>query len=478
MWYNVNKMQSTFDMSSKKVQLAIRFFTYGVMTISTIVLTVLAIYYAMGYRFNTDLGVEQGGIIEFRSEPSGAAIMLDTAATGRQTPGRMFAQAGEHLVSMRLNGYREWSKKINLQPGQLLWLDYMRYIPQSITTAPVREFTALAKALPSPDHTWLMLQETQSDSHLLLADLSNERTPTFVTLAIPDAVLTKKDGARGALTLLEWDQTSRYVLLRHDVADIHEVIRLDRADPAAAVNINRQFSTAVTEAHFGANGGNIVIAKVASSLRRLDIAANTAAAPFAEGVTKFSVYNTTVGFVADRTQEKIVAIYEDDKETILTTVTPGKLVTMAITEYARHAYVAYNVGDSVGVIVRDPTSSQSSSVQFNLDPATEWLQFSPKGRFVLGGSPTSWNGYDIETGQGYATLGGFARQPEWLDDFHFWSDANNVLRIAEFDGQNTQDITSVAFGFAAVLSPNERAVLSINKTPHGTFSLQTSGLIN
>ncbi len=478
MWYNVDKMKRTFDMSSKKVQLAIRFFTYGVMTISTIVLTVLAIYYAMGYRFNTSLGVEQGGIIEFRSEPSGAAITLDSQATGRQTPSRTFAQAGDHLVSMRLGGYRDWSKKITLQPGQLLWLDYVRYIPQSITTSSVREFATVHKVLPSPDHKWLMVQEASSDSHVVLGDVSNERNPTFTTLAIPDAVLTKKDGVRGALTLLEWDQTSRYILMRHDVGDIHEVIRFDRTDPAAAININRQFGLATAQAHFSANGGNIVVAQVATALRDLDIGANTAAAPFAEGVKAFSVFDSTVGFIAERDVEQVVAVYDDGKETILTTTTPGKLATIVVAEYARHSYAAYSVGDNVGVIVRDPTGSQSSSVQFTLDPSTEWLQFSPKGRFVLGGSATSWNGYDIETGQSYATLGGFARQPEWLDDFHFWSDANDMLRIAEFDGQNTQDITSVAPGFAAVLSPNERAVLSINKTPHGTFSLQTSGLVN
>ncbi|HVI68950.1 MAG TPA: PEGA domain-containing protein [Magnetospirillaceae bacterium] len=465
-------------MSSKKVRLAIRFFTYGVMTISTVLLTVLAVYYAMGYRFNTNLGVEQGGVIEFRTEPSGAAITIDGQATGRQTPNRTFAQAGEHLIAMRLNGYRDWSKKVTLQPGQLLWLDYVRYIPQSITTSPVREFAALNKVLVSPDHKWLLLQEAATDAHLLLADLSNERTPSFTTLPIPDAVLTKKDGVRGALTLLEWDQSSRYVLMRHDIADIHEMIRFDRADPSAAVNLSRQFGLGIEAAHFAANGGNIIIAQVGTVLRRLDIGANTAGAPFAEGVRQFSVYDTAIGFVAERGQEKLVAFYQDGKETTMTSADLGKSAVVAVSEYARHSYIAYSVGGNVGVVVRDPAGSQSSSTQFNLDPGAEWLQFSPKGRFVLGGSPTAWSGYDLETSRGYSTPSGFSRAPEWLDDFHFWSDATKMLRISEFDGQNTQDITSVTPGFAVVLSPNERAVFSINKTPHGTFSMQTSGLIN
>lgn len=470
-------MQRTFGMPSKKAQLAVRFFTYGVMTISTVLLTILAIYYAMGYRFNDNLAIEQGGIIEFRTEPSNAVITLDGQPTGRQTPNRTFARAGEHVVTMRLQGYRDWSKNIVLQPGQLLWLDYVRFIPQSVTTSPVREFTSLHSALASPDHAWLLMQQDATSPQIMLADLSNDRNPTLSTLVIPDQALTKKDGAHGRLTLLSWDPSSRYILVRHDMADTHEFIRLDRADPAAVINISRQFNLMITDARFGANGGNSIFVQVGGSLRRIDIGANNVSAPFAEGLRHFSVYDNSVGFVAERDGRQIVAIYQDGKETKLAEDNLDKPAAVAVSVYARHTYLAYSFGGN-GVVVRDPGSSQSSSTEFMLDPTIQWLQFSPKGRFVMGGSPTAWNGYDIETGRGYSTPGGFASAPQWLDDFHFWVGSKGMLRIAEFDGQNTQDITSVTSGFSAVLSPNEQAIISINKTPHGTFVLQTSRIVN
>lgn len=471
-------MQRSFDFSSKKARLAIRFFTYGVMTISTILLTILAIYYAMGYRFNPNLEVEQGGIIEFRSEPSGAQITLDGQLTGRQTPNRTFAKAGEHTITMQLNGYREWSKKVFLQPGQLLWLDYTRFIPQSITTSPVREFANLTQILPSPDRKWLLLQETATDAHLLLADTSNDRSPAFTSLALPDAALSKKDGMRGALTLLEWDQSSRYALLRHDFGGTREFIRLDRSDPAAAVNVSTRFNMPIDDIHFGTPGGNIVFAKTGSVLRRIDISANTADMPFAEGVTQFSVQNSTVAFTATRGAEQVVGVSESGKEVILFTAPLDAPVRVAISEYGRHTYLAYSSGGTQGVVVRDPASSQSSSAEFKLDPSTEWLRFSPKGRFVLGGSALAWNGFDLETQRSFTTPGGFDRPVDWLDDFHFYSDSNGMLRVAEFDGQNSQDITGAAAGFAAVLTPNERAVLSVARTAHGSYVLQVSGLIN
>lgn len=469
-------MQRTFGMSSKKAQLAVRFFTYGVMTISTVVLTILAIYYAMGYRFNNNLVIEQGGVIEFRTEPGNAIITLDGQPIGKQTPNRTFAQAGEHTVTMELSGYRDWSKKITLQPGQLLWLDYARFIPQSITTSPVREFANVYKTLASPNHAWFAIQEDPAAAQLTLADLSNDRAPLFTTLTLPEAVFTKKDGVRGTLTLLEWDQSSRYLLLRHDLGDTHELIRLDRTDPAAAVNINKQFNVAAATAHFADNGGNILVAHIGDSLRRLDVGAGNISAPFAVGVQQFSLQDTSVGFTAGRGNEQIIAFYKDGKETVVATTTPDKPAIVAVGEYARHDYLAYSIG-SGGVVVRDPAGSQSSSTQFVLDMTAEWLQFSPKGRFVLGGSQTAWNGYDIETGHGFSTPGGFIRPPEWLDDFHVFSDSS-MLRIAEFDGQNTHDITAVAPGFTAVLSPSERSVFSVGKTSQSTFVLQASRLVN
>ena len=84
----------------------------------------------------------------------------------------------------------------------------------------------------------------------------------------------------------------------------------------------------------------------------------------------------------------------------------------------------------------------------------------------------------VETIRRWPQLGDVHMWPAWLDDFHFYYETNGMLRIAEFDGQNAQDITSVAPGFAAVLTPNERAVFSVTKNAQGSFGLQASGLVN
>src|SRR5687767_387208 len=139
------------DFSSKKVQLAIRYFTYGVMALATILLSFLAILYALGYRFNKDFSFEQGGIAQFRTIPSGAMVFANDVRQ-ENTPSRAYLSPGSHKISMHIEGYQHWNRQVSLSPGQLLWLDYVRFVPSNVKTTVVREFPSIINSLPSPDN--------------------------------------------------------------------------------------------------------------------------------------------------------------------------------------------------------------------------------------------------------------------------------------------------------------------------------------
>lgn len=463
------------DVSSKKVQLAVRFFTYGVMAVATIVLTILAIYYAMGYRLSQGGLVEHGGIMEFRSDPSGAVVSIDGSATDKQTPSRAYVGPGSHTVRMQLSDYRVWQKQITLQPGRLLWLDYVRFIPQTITTIPVREFATLTSALPSPDNRWLFLQEKSDMQTFLLADLSSE--VTFTALTLPESQITKNDGKVGTFMPLEWSHDSRYILLRHNLGNINEVLRIDRAKPEESINMTKQFGLTLSDVHFAGNNAGVVYAKVGQDLRRLDIPGNVVSPNFIAGVTQFSVFEDRIAFVAtlqDGTQN--VGVYQDNKETIVANAPADSQVLVALTEYFRDEYVAYSLGDGNVTIVRDPTGSPQNLAFAATNP--KWLQFSPKGRFAIVGNGQDLAGYDLEVSSDYTGTLPTSRPPQWLDPFHIWTDQADQLRLHEFDGQNTNQITGVTSGFVAVLTPNEKSIISVGKNASGTFNLQTSRIVN
>lgn len=460
------------DFSSPRVQLALRFFTYGVMAISTVVLTVAAIFYAMGYRFNQG-SIEQGGLVQVRSAPSGAQVYVDGKRSD-DTPGRAHMSAGTHTVEMQLAGYHSWKRTFGLAPGQLLWLDYTRLVPANLQTSQVKTFGVLNAFMVSPDHRWLLLQETQTEPLFTLADIDDETAPTFTSLRIPETVLTKKDGAYGAFTVVEWAQDSRYFLVRHTIDGQQEYVRVDRSRPAESVNVTTLFRLSITDAHFAYTNANILYANTGDILRKLDIPAANASAALVTGVQQFTVNDDDViSFTAARNNATDVGLYTNNKETVVRSFPLSHKPFVAYSDYYRHRYLAITNATGNIDIVRDPLDtgvSTPAAVSVALDANIAWLDFSDSGRMLVAANNKGWTAYDLELDKTYSTK--YAQTidqpaPMWLDSFYLQDITGGLLRFVDFDGQNRHDIVFVAAGFNGALSANGEVFFSVGAQDTG-----------
>jgi len=479
------------DLSSKRAQLALRFFTYGVMTLATILLTVLAVFYAMGYRFNqSDLTFEQGGLVQFRSVPQNAQVVINDNLQNFTTPGRSNVSAGTHTVKMQLDGYHTWQKTIGLAPGQLLWLNYARLIPQNITTKKIADFEGVASALTSPDRKWMLVQVKPDQPVFKLLDFSDPKKPVVSDLTVPDTQLTKKDDKYGQFVIKEWDLNSRYILVEHTNKDTRELLRIDRQKAADAKNVSRLFSLNIFEAHFAGSNANLLYARTDTVLRSLDIGSSTASAALIPGLEQFVVYgNDTIAFVATRegvtpdTKQRVAGMYAQGKETVARTFAADAKVGIAYTEYTRHAYLAINTGGGIIKVLRNPTATTKDNAEITemkLPGEVQWMKFSSSGRMLVAGNGNDVANYDLELDKvtAWKVSGPALRQPlQWLDDYYLWTDAGSSLRLFEFDGANDHHITAVQEGLIPSLSQDGAYVYSFKKNAASGVELQSSQLV-
>src|SRR5215213_3733994 len=94
------------DLSTKRAQLALRFFTYGVMTLATVIITAVCVLIAMGYRFDRqNFTFEQGGLVQFKSTPEGATVRVSGQRQTVKTPNKANLAAGKYTIQMDLKGY-------------------------------------------------------------------------------------------------------------------------------------------------------------------------------------------------------------------------------------------------------------------------------------------------------------------------------------------------------------------------------------
>lgn len=466
--------------SSQRAQLALRFFTYGVMAITTIILSVIAIFYALGYRFNQNLVVEQGGLVQVRSTPEGAAVFVDGQRNSATTPGRVHMSPGTHTIEMVLDGYHTWRRTFELMPGQLLWLDYTKFIPTNLQTTAVRSLGQVRSMTPSPDRRWLLMHSASADTSFLLADVNDAKAPIFTTLATNLPV----DPA-STYTVTKWDVGSRYFLVKRTFGDKQEFFRVDRTEPTKVVSITGLFRLEMSDVQFSADNPNILYAKTGDVLRRLDINGSNVSAALVTGLQDFTVSgDNTIAFSAVQAEpnEQVIGLYRDNKAVIVRSFPLNSPVYFAFAEYFRHDYLAIGQPSGQVDVLRDPFTTgrdTAATASFKLDgQALAQLSFGHGGRMIIASGVNNWVVHDLEVNKTYVSSIDGAVSLRWLDSYSLYTQVENRLHIVEFDGQNGHDITTVLVGGHTVsLSRDGKFLFSLGGDS-GAPVLQATALVN
>lgn len=480
---NKSQLMQDHSLNQKRKQLAIRYFTYGVMSLAVVVISALCIFLALGYGFDfKQNAVVQRALVQFRSFPANARITFDNKELSFNTPGKANIDVGQHTTIMKLDGYRDWSKTLTLDAGELRWLNYARLVPKTVTTTNVKDFAVVSSNIPSPDRKWMAIYNESEKPEFVIADLRDSDKVVYTTVTLPLNSYTSIVGQPHHFSFVEWDFGARFLLVKHTVADKTEFIRVDRAGQVPPVNISTKLTIAINDIHFSGTSGNVFYAKDASDLRKLDISAGTISAPIASQVNSFVLYKTdTLAYVSDKADVRRVGVRIDDQNKVdLRHYDATQPVLTSISSYFSDTFVAIARGTSVEIIKNpfDQETANKARATMTLPVSASWLQISTSGRFVVAGTGTQFVAYDLETNEMFSVnLPGKSadntKPLSWLDDYNMVSTADQNLRLSEFDGANQQIITDVAPGFLTTLSDDNKMLYSITKTTNG-YSLQAS----
>lgn len=467
--------------SKKHRAVLIRFLVYGIMIISTLLISALCIFLVLGYRFNlTKHTVTQGGLLQFDSQPAGASIELDGEAMSFKTPGKRNVAAGQHAVSMTLDGYRPWSKTVGVKAGQLVWLNYTRFVPTNINTTEIKSFPSLSQLLASPDRKWLALWLNKSTPELALADVSSSDKPVFMDIKLPVKVVTKTKQQQ--FRLQEWDFGSRYLLIKHTYSGGQDFIVVDRAHPDQAVNLNSRFGLDISEVHFADTSGASFYAVADGDLRRLDLANKTISAPLIKQVVSFAPYgDASLSYVAKATTGYDIGVLHGSDVNQVAHYETKQAPVDSLTKYFSHNYLAIAANQEV-VVYKDPFAAtvQPPVRRIKLNFSAAWLDYASNGRFLLAGDQDKFMTFDADTETTYQGQLNGARADNrsflWMDDYHFVTTGSDRLTMVEFDGANPEFISTAQPGFDASLSQDGKRLFSVTKHSGG-YSLQASDMV-
>src|SRR5688572_5919500 len=253
-----------YHQPSKRKLIIQRVVTYGLMTLSVIALVVVLVFVMLGYQFNSNDGkLEQGGLVQFDSQPSGADVTIDGNGFGTQTASKTTMTAGQHSITMGRSGYDTWKKSIDVVPGTVLWLNYARLIPSSLSPKTVTDLADASSAVASGDKKKIAIQENASTHAVRVADISKDN-PTMSTLTLPEGSYTVTEaGKKSHFSIETWDPDDRYLLVKHTYDDSKtEWIVVDTEDVKNTKNITKLLDIQASKIVFSNSDSKVLYAQI------------------------------------------------------------------------------------------------------------------------------------------------------------------------------------------------------------------------
>ncbi|MCL1877203.1 PEGA domain-containing protein [Candidatus Saccharibacteria bacterium] len=468
---------------------------------------IFCLFWAMGYRFDFASGkVSQIALLQFDSFPNGASVEVDGEKIPAATPTRtrIDVESGKSVVRFTKEGYRTWQKTAKVRPGEVLWLNYARLIPNNITTETIKNFIDIKEISASPNLHWLLIRNSDNSRYedsavypnqttaqyykipfpLILADISDPVNVRFSTIKIPSEAITVPtvpNADTEKFSIVEWSKDSRYILINHFVNGKNEYVILDRENPNSARNLTRDFNILASEMHFS-NRNNLLIALIGSELRELNTDDSTYKL-IASNVQSFSIYDNRVAIVTITSRDgesiQMISIYDGNKIRDIKNYEPRKAdalppTIVRLAHFENRDYLAI-AREEIVTIYRDPLNQGVGKPIYLSSPGgITWLSISPKHQFIVAGHDDKVVSYDMDTNKNYSFEAASLSTPIWLDESHLVLNHNNQIQIIEFDGANRESIVS-GHGHA-VLSENQKYLFSLDSFDSGMI-LQMSKMV-
>ena len=468
----------------RRKQTAVRFFTYGVMALATVIGVIICIGWAMGYRFDLQKGLSQVALLQFNTFPTGASVDVNGERLTARTPTRSNVETGETVVKMLRNGYRDWSKTITSLPSTVRWLDYVRLVPNNVRTESIHTFASVEDIIQSPDRKWAVVLTNTTAGSMVLMNIDDPEDVKYEDVELDSEKVSNGDNQ--VYKLLEWDNDSRNILIEHRYGDGQvEHLEYDCQDRKTR-NLTRDFGMNLSQPHFSGTSGDVIFALTGSDLRKIDYGNNSISAPLATNVTDYVLYsNSRIAFVskvtADDKTTQTVSIYDDGKVKNIKSYDDDDKTMIDFSRVNDVDYLAIARGETVAIypdpldsLTQSPDNVSTDIAYLSSPGGIDWMEMSRNGRFVLAGRGHKVVSYDIETTENYSFEMEREGEPEWLDDYHLLDVRNGVITMIEFDGQNDEHIVSGRL--PAFLSDNSEYVFSLDDISGGVV-LQRSSML-
>jgi hypothetical protein len=486
------------DKDSKRKRSIKLFIGYFLIAILVGLAALLLIYMTAGYNYDRNNGVIQNGLVFLESKPVSANIYIDNQSKGN-TGARMVLNEGKHVINLKQNKYRDWSKTFTLEGGSVLYFIYPKLIPTTIKTGVARIFdNAPAWVSQSPDRNWLVLQQNAQAPVLSVIDL-NKPTNEPVLNTLSATQLASVNGSRGTLSPVDWADDNRHLLLLQKMPDgnNHYVI-YDRDNVDNSINLTEALKLTTGQVIKLRDGkfdkyyvhdiatGDLFSADIQKGLNTTAILKSVVSyQPYADNLILYVTYDKAAIGQAN------VLVLSDKTNSYMLKSLPRDANNQYLLDLAQFKgnwyYVTASVSSNRIMIYRNPLkrsapgNKQAINPQMSLELNNpQFVSFSPANRFFVVQSAKNFIVYDAEQNRVFKYSSSVnitaGQEAKWMDGHRLNVVADQKVVEFEFDGLNMQVLTDSQQSFEPYFDKDYQFVFTLASQADGKVALKSGHL--
>ncbi len=489
------KIMDFLDPRKKRAYKTRLIISYALMTVVIALAAWLLVQEVFGYGFNAKTRtIVQKGLLFVDSKPGGANIKLDGVAHGT-TSARFNLVSGTYSLDISKNGYRDWQRKVEVDPGVVARYVYPFLFPQTPQVTDMHTYGNLPPIVTeSPNHRWLLLQEPAATSGAVVFDQYDTTKPAQAAtkITLPSNLLSDVKSQSGSYAAVEWSSDNNHLLLEHKYHAGTEFIIFSRTTPSASLNVNKLFKVSPTQVAlrnkstdqlylYDAKAQTLRVAEVKNE--RLDPVFLNHVLAFKAYGTSLLTYVTDAGTPAAQVQARI---WNNGPTYPLYTFSKGNHYLIDAAQYQGDWYyiAGSDKDDRVDIFknpldgLKDPSIGKAlPTIALRVIGASKEA-FSTNTRFVEIENGQSVGVYDFETQTRYQyslkpALAGALR---WMDGHRLIGQSDGKVFVTDYDGTNQQLLTDSSLKNGGLFSADYNHLFTLAPAAHGASILQNVDL--
>ncbi len=430
------------------------------MIFAIVAIVVVAMLSAMGFFVTSNGTIEQSGLMQLHSFPTGATVDLDGAKLFSKTNLSRTLPPGEHTIKLEKSGYDTWSKTIKMYSGMLIRLRYPRlFLLDRKQERVARLGEKLEFYTTSIDNSYILYAKEDDPIWRLVSVRGDDVRTTEIdmTKVLPgvkeSGTKEKSQQFTGRVEQISWSENSDYVVVRVGVEEKTEWILVNLKDANRSLNLTHTFGMGFDAIKIIDGSASQLYALENQHLRKINTNDRTISRVLLSGVEDFVNYEANVIYVmvredADK-KDKVVGVYRDGEKagTVIAKVEMDVRVKVALTKYFDEDYMAFVVNDMMTIYYGAVPSYREEAAetdfsglkilvdQMQLMELPETLEVSPEGEYLVARSGKDFMVVDLDMGDLYEYEAG-TDEVKWLDDSMMMNVVDDKLTVWDFDYTN------------------------------------------